>query len=126
MYHLSKLPLLPIAQFQISFSIAPSNVRRPCSFLWCSTKNIHGEVCLKNYRFYQFRANICFHYRILCSIINNNKFIFFKQIHPYTVSIQEISTICIDQMLTYLLWKKMRSVLGSEFSTVCSTVCQSS
>jgi hypothetical protein len=40
----------------------------------------------------------------------------------YTVLIQELSTICTDQMLTYLVFKKVHSMLGSEFSTVFNSL----
>jgi len=37
---------------------------------------------------------------------------FFKQIHLYTILIQEKSTIFIDQIPTYLVYKKAHSVLA--------------
>jgi len=41
-----------------------------------------------------------------------------KQINLYTILIQGISIIFIDQMTTYLVFKKAHSLLASKFSTV--------
>jgi hypothetical protein len=49
-----------------------------------------------------------------------------KQIHLYTILIQEISIIFIDQMTTYLVFKKAHSLLASKFPTVYHLVRQSS
>jgi hypothetical protein len=48
----------------------------------------------------------------------------FKQIHQYTVLIQGISNIIIDQLPTYHAFGKLHSVLASEFSTVYHIVSQ--
>jgi hypothetical protein len=42
----------------------------------------------------------------------------FKQILQYTVLIEGISTIFIDLFPTYLIPRKVHSVLESEFSTI--------
>jgi len=72
----------------------------------------------KNDRFCPFHVNICFHLWTLLSVIKK----IFKQIHGYTILIQGISTIFINQMLTYLVFKKVHCRLASEFSTVCRTL----
>jgi hypothetical protein len=43
-------------------------------------------------------------------------------IHQYTVLIEGTSTICIDQMQTYLVLKKVHFVLASKFSTLYNVV----
>jgi hypothetical protein len=42
----------------------------------------------------------------------------FRQTHQYTTLIREISTTFIGRLLTYLVFRKMHSILGSEFLTV--------
>jgi hypothetical protein len=57
-----------------------------------------------------------------CQFLIINKI--FKQIHQYTVLIQGISTIFIDQLPTYHAFRKVHSSLASEFSTVYHVVSQ--
>jgi hypothetical protein len=47
-------------------------------------------------------------------IVGNKKI--FKRINLYTILIQEISTILIDQMPTYLVFKKVIFMLASKLS----------
>jgi hypothetical protein len=46
----------------------------------------------------------------------------FKQIGLYTILIQGTSTIFIDQMPTYLVFKKVHFMMASEFSSVYHVV----
>jgi len=57
-------------------------------------------------------------FALLLSIIRK----LFKQIRLYTILIQGISTILIDQISTYLVFKKVHSLLASKFSTVYQLV----
>jgi hypothetical protein len=54
--------------------------------------------------------------------VNNRKI--FKQIHQYTVLIQGISTIFIDQLPTYHAFRKVHCILASGFSTIYHAVSQ--
>jgi len=49
-------------------------------------------------------------------IINNQEI--FKQIHLYTMLIQGLSITFIDQMPTYLVFKKVHSMLAQKVSTI--------
>jgi len=72
------------------------------------------EVYLNNYRSYLFHASIYFQKCTSLSIIRK----FFKQIHQYITLIQGISITFTDQMPTYLVFKKVHSMLVEKFSTV--------
>jgi len=50
---------------------------------------------------------------------------FFRQFHLHTSLIQIISMIFIDQMPTYLVFKKSKFYAVSKFLAACHTVCQS-
>jgi hypothetical protein len=54
-------------------------------------------------------------YSLMNFVVNNQEHF---QIHLYTILIQVISTIFIDQISTYLVFKKVRSMLASKFSTI--------
>jgi len=69
----------------------------------------HIEVYFNNRRFCLFQHCTYFHLWTSVSIISE----IFKQIHLYTiVIIQGISTTFIDQMPTYLVFKKVHFMLG--------------
>jgi len=62
-------------------------------------------------------------YVVINFIISNQDF--FRQFHLHTLLIQVISTIFIDQMPTYLVFKKSKFYSVSKFLAACHIVRQS-
>jgi len=82
--------------------MADAQSRIPCRSLY-----------LNSFSFCLFHANTQFHSWTSLSIIRK----FSKQIHLYTILMHGISTIFIDWMPTYLVFKKVHFMLASTFST---------
>jgi hypothetical protein len=61
-------------------------------------------------------------YSLMNFLVNNQDNL--QKIHQYAVLIQGISTVFIHQLPTYHAFRKVRSILASEFSTVYHAVSQ--